>query len=124
MLVCVSLLITASVLFHGAGIALAAVGVAMWFGAPLWKAMTAAWRLWNQHPERLLRASLVSGVAIVIMLAGLFGLPAPVMTTAPGIVDFSDGQVVRALSPGFVESVRCGQWAECCRRRLVDLAPK
>ncbi len=105
MLVCLSLLITASVLFRGAGIALAAVGVVMWFGAPLWKVLTSAWRLWLQHPERLLRASLVSGIAIAVILAGLLGLPAPVMTTAPGIVDFTDGEVVRAVSPGFVESV-------------------
>ena len=45
------------------------------------------------------------------MVLALRHLPAPVMTTAPGIVEFSDGEVVRPDTSGFVEAVhvRSGQ---------------
>lgn len=104
-LISLTLLIAASVLFHGAGIVLAAVGAILWFGRPLWGMCKSLQRLWQQHPERLLRASLVSLVFIAVSTAGLLGLPAPVMTTAPGIVEFTDGQVVRAVTAGFVVAV-------------------
>ena len=104
-LVSLSLLIAASVLFHGAGLALAALGVVCWFGRPLWKMLTGVWQLRLQHPERLIRAALVSVVASAVVAAGLFEMPAPVMTGAPGIVDYTNGEVVRAVTAGFVDAV-------------------
>jgi multidrug efflux pump subunit AcrA (membrane-fusion protein) len=53
----------------------------------------------------LFRASLVSSGLIGALVAALFGLPSPVMTTAPGVVDFTDGEVVRAETPGFIQSI-------------------
>jgi hypothetical protein len=105
LLVTLSLLIMASVLFHGAGLALAAVGVVLWFGRPLWGFLRSLNHLRIQHPERLFRASLVSSGFMGIVFAALFGLPSPVMTTAPGVVDFTDGEVVRAETPGFIEAI-------------------
>lgn len=105
LLVTFSLLIMASVLFHGAGLALAALGACLWFGRPLWGFLKAIHHLRVQHPERLFRASLVSTGLIGVLLAILFGLPSPVMTTAPGVVDFTDGEVVRAETPGFIQSI-------------------
>lgn len=104
-MVSLSLLIMASVLFRGAGLALAATGVCLWFGKPLWELLKTAERLRLQHPERLLRASVICGAAFVVVYAALTGLPSPVMTTVPGIVDFRDGEVVRPETAGFVESV-------------------
>lgn len=104
-LVTLSLLIMASVLFHGAGLALAAIGVCLWFGRPLWEFLRTLNRLRAHHPERLFRASLVSSGLMGLLLAALFGLPSPVMTTAPGVVDFTDGEVVRAETAGFVEKM-------------------
>lgn len=104
-LVSLSLLIMASVLFHGAGIALAASGVCLWFGRPLWNQLKSLERLWRQHPERLFRASLVTGILVALTSATLLGLPSPVMTTAPGVVDFTDGEVVRASTAGFIDCV-------------------
>jgi putative peptide zinc metalloprotease protein len=105
LLVTLSLLIMASVLFHGAGLALAAVGVVLWFGRPLWGFLRSLNHLRVQHPERLFRASLVSSGLMGVLFAALFGLPSPVMTTAPGVVDFTDGEVVRAETPGFIEAI-------------------
>lgn len=105
LLVTFSLLIMASVLFHGAGLALAALGVCLWFVRPLWGFLRTLNHLRVQHPERLFRASLVSSGLIGVLLAALFGLPSPVMTTAPGVVDFTNGEVVRAETPGFIQSI-------------------
>jgi putative peptide zinc metalloprotease protein len=105
LLVTLSLLIMASVLFRGAGLALAAVGVILWFGRPLWGFLRSLNHLRVQHPERLFRASLVSSGLMGAVFAALFGLPSPVMTTAPGVVDFTDGEVVRAETPGFIEAI-------------------
>lgn len=104
-LIVLTLLIAASVLFHGAGIVLAAVGVVLWFGRPIWGMCVGVIRLRQQHPERLLRASMISLVFIAVLTLGLMGLPAPLMSTAPGIVDFTDGQIVRAVTAGFVDAV-------------------
>ncbi len=104
-LVSLSLLIAASVLFHGAGLALAALGVVCWFGRPGWKTLTGFWQLRVQHPERLIRAVLVSVAAAAVVAGGLFGMPAPVMTGAPGIVDYTNGEVVRTPIAGFVDAV-------------------
>jgi putative peptide zinc metalloprotease protein len=105
LLVSLSLLMAASVLFHGAGLILACIGVILWFGRPLWNMLTSLNRLRLQHPERLLRASLICTSVSVVATAAMTGLPAPIMTTAPGIVDFSEGQVVRPETSGFVEVV-------------------
>lgn len=114
LLVLLSLLIMASVLFHGAGLALAAAGACLWFGKPLWNLLTSIQRLRVQHPEKLLRASFVNGVLIAVVATGLLGLPSPVMTTAPGIIDFTNGEVARPVSAGFVDKVHVadGQYVE------------
>jgi putative peptide zinc metalloprotease protein len=119
MLMSLTILIAASVLFRGAGIALAAVGLAMWFGQPIWAMCQSAHRLWRQHPERMFRASLVSMLIFAFVTACLLGLPAPVMTTAPGIVDFANGQIVRALTAGFVDEVHVGDGQEVSHGDLL-----
>lgn len=105
MLVCISLLIAASVLFHGAGVVLAAVGVAAWFGPMLRKLLKLLQTTHQSGPARLVRAGLVSGTALGGVGTLLLLLPAPVMSTAPGIVEYKDGQIVRALTSGFVRHV-------------------
>lgn len=104
-LISVSILIAASVLFHGAGIALAAIGGLLWFGKPLWKLLTELQTMRLQQPERLVRAAAVTafcGSAIAFLI---FAVPAPVMITAPGIVEYTDGEVIRAQTAGFVRQI-------------------
>lgn len=104
-LVAVSLLVAASVLFHGAGIALAVLGAAVWFGRPLLQTLRSVRQMSVQHPQRLLRASVVTTVLALVTTGLVTGLPAPVMTTAPGIVSFHEGQVIRAQASGFVNVI-------------------
>lgn len=105
MTVSLSLLIAASVLFHGAGIALAVAGVVMWFGRPLWRCLKSldTWRL--QQPERLVRAFAMIALCVSALAVLFFVVPAPVMITAPGIVEYTDGEVIRAVTPGFIQQV-------------------
>lgn len=111
LLVTLSLLMAASVLFHGAGLVLAAFGVLLWFCRPVWQFFASLGLLWREFPERLFRAGFITGMIGVLATLALRNLPAPVMTTAPGVVEFSDGEVVRPNTSGFIEAVyvRSGQ---------------
>ena len=103
-LVCVSLTIVASTLFHGAGLVIATSGVFLWIGQPTLRLL----RDWIDHHRHrpsanlrlLLGATMLTGLAAI-----LAGLPWPTARTAPGIVEYTDMQVVRAGSPGFVKQI-------------------
>lgn len=103
-LVCVSLAIAASVLFRGAGLAIAVAGLAMWIAPPALRAFQV---LADQH--RANRWSTVrAGVVSVLLAASTMALlyvPWPGAHTAPGIVEYQDSIVVRAGSPGFVTAI-------------------
>jgi putative peptide zinc metalloprotease protein len=104
-LVAVSLMVAASALFHGAGIALTLLGAAVWFGRPLLQGLRSVRRMSVQDPQRLVRASIVTTVLALVIAGLVTGVPAPIMTTAPGIVSFHEGQVIRAQTSGFVDVV-------------------
>jgi putative peptide zinc metalloprotease protein len=104
-IVSLTLLITASVMFHGAGMALALTGVLIWFARPLWHAIQVLVEAWRQTPARVLRASLASGTTAAAICTVLFRMTAPVAVLAPGIVEYTDGQTVRATTSGFVREV-------------------
>ena len=103
--VSMSLLIAASVLFHGAGVALAVLGVVMWYGKPLWGFLKSLDTLRLQQPERLFRAFAVTSLCASVIAVLFFLVPAPIMISAPGIVDYTDGEVIRAVTPGFIQEV-------------------
>jgi putative peptide zinc metalloprotease protein len=105
LMISVSLLIAASVLFHGAGVALAAAGVVLWFGKPLLGFLKTLNTFRLQQPERLARAVAVIAFCISAAATLIFAVPAPVMITAPGIVEYTNGEVVRSVTAGFVEQV-------------------
>ncbi|MEZ6129750.1 MAG: efflux RND transporter periplasmic adaptor subunit [Planctomycetaceae bacterium] len=111
LLICVTMLIAASVLFHGAGVALAIAGVIAWFGIPTWTVVMFTTRLWRTSPLRLVRGVLVATACIVVMGGVLFRLPVPFSTVAPGIVSLPEGCKVRSGVSGFISRihVRNGQ---------------
>ncbi len=106
-----SLIIGAGVLFHGAGIILAALGVILWYGMPAWQQIRwfrAARVNGTINQRRLATSCLASG----LLLIGMFTvLPAPGTKSAPAIVRYSDEQVLRAAADGFIRQilVRNGQ---------------
>jgi putative peptide zinc metalloprotease protein len=103
-LVCASLAIAASVLFHGAGLALAALGLTAWLVPPALRASRTVIRQYQANPWTVVR------VGAVVMLLATVGttlvcLPWPGACTAPGIIEYRDSVVVRAQSPGFVTAI-------------------
>ena len=104
-LVCVTLLIAASVMFHGAGVALTMAGLLLWFARPAWKTMISLGMLWKKTPVRALRGAGTALAGVSACGVILFLLPAPVTVSAPGIVEYTDGQIVRSTTPGFVRHV-------------------
>ncbi|MEZ6041445.1 MAG: biotin/lipoyl-binding protein [Planctomycetaceae bacterium] len=103
--VCLTLLIAASVLFHGAGIALALAGALAWFAKPVWKSLQSFRQMAQQNPDRLIRGGAILGLGGSTVSALLLLVPAPLVTTAPGIIEYRDGQIIRSVTPGFVDAI-------------------
>ena len=101
----VSLLLAASILAHGAGLILAAVGLVMWFGKPAAQFTKMIWAMRLESPERLIRAVLVFSSLLLATTAAAAWLPAPVLTVAPGIIEYVDAEMIRAETEGFVSQV-------------------
>jgi len=102
--VCASLAIAASMLFHGAGLVLAAVGLAMWLAPPAFRAIRAVVRQHRANPWSTVRAVVVTAF-LTATITALLGMPWPGACKAPGIVEYRDLAVVRAQSPGFVTAI-------------------
>ena len=102
--ICASLLIAASVLLHGAGVAIAIAGVLAWFGVPTFRLGRMLHRMASDSPARLARGALLGGVVLVAGL-GLLALPVPFGAVAPGVVELHEGSRVRAATDGFVETL-------------------
>lgn len=105
MLICFGLLISASVMFHGAGIVIAAAGVLLWFGRPLVQLVQKLWLLTRIDPQKSFRATVLGTASAAALGAFLFLTPWPAGATAPGIMDHLDLAVVRAETPGFVRRI-------------------
>jgi putative peptide zinc metalloprotease protein len=104
MLISVSLVIGASVLFHGAGIAIAILAVISWFAIPMFRTLQAAstrnldTQTWHRGAIRL---ALIAG-----MVAAVFTVvPGPSSKSAPAVVRYEEEQPLRASSDGFVRAV-------------------
>lgn len=105
LLICTTMLIAASVMFEGAGVLLAVVGIIAWFGLPIWKACGQIHRLFQASPLRLVRGSLIVATFCAMLSGVLFGLPVPFSTTAPGVVNLPEGFRVHAEADGFIEHI-------------------
>lgn len=113
-LVCVSLLIAASVLFHGLGVILTAVGILLWVGRPLLQGLRSARRMLRVQAAEFLRASAIATALLLLAGGLLFLLPWPTSRVAPGFVEYRDLAVVRAAGPGFIRDIHVidGQYVE------------
>lgn len=105
MLICAGLMISASVMFHGAGIVLAALGVLVWFGRPLLNLVNRLWQLTRLDPRKSMRAVTLGTVSIATLLAVVLFTPWPAGSTAPGILNHQNLVVLRAETGGFVRRI-------------------
>lgn len=104
-MICVSLGITASVMFGGMGILLAVFGVFSWFGKPMKKLVEDIISLNRSRPQSVYRAAMVAGSIALVLVSSWFWIPNPFAARSPCVVDFEEQSKVRADSAGFVEKV-------------------
>lgn len=104
-LVCVGLVIAAAALFHGAGIVLAVVAVAMWLGLPALGMCRTLRNEFSRDPAKLGRFVTVAGGLSAALAFLLLCVPWPGGRTAPGFVEYSPMHVLRAETPGFVRAI-------------------
>ena len=99
------LVIASSVLFQGAGIVLAAVGVVLWFGMPLFQQYQQLFGPSAKHSINRSRTAFSCGISL-LLLTGMFTFfRAPSIKSAPAIVQFGDETVIRAGADGFVREI-------------------
>lgn len=104
-LICISLTTAASVLFHGAGLILAGIGMISWFGIPLWKIGLDLQRRVHENRPSFVRAMMTGTLGCALLAIVLLGVPWPGAMKAPAIVEYSDQSIVRTAAPGFVQKV-------------------
>lgn len=109
--ICASMIITASVLFEGAGVLLSVLAVVAWFASPLIRLARHVWQISKVSPPRALRGAAVTLPFGLSIIAALATLPVPLQNTAPAIITLPDGHIVRSAADGFVRKihVRDGQ---------------
>lgn len=119
MLICVGLMISASVMFHGAGIILAAAGVLVWFGRPLMNLVIRLWKLTLLEPPKAIRAIGLGTVSSAAIVAFVLLTPWPAGSTAPGIVDHQDVVVLRAETAGFIRRIHVADGEQVTEGQLL-----
>ncbi|WP_197231425.1 efflux RND transporter periplasmic adaptor subunit [Novipirellula artificiosorum] len=105
LLICVSLMIAASAMFAGAGVALAAVGVYLWFAQPAKRFLTAAITLHQTDKPMFWRASIVGSTLLAIGIATVGFVPIPTATRAHAVAQYLPETVVRSRADGFIANV-------------------
>ncbi len=103
--VCVGLILAASLLFHGAGLVLAAFAVIAWVCLPLANGVSLLYQHFTRRPVICLRWALAFSLCVG---SGLFVWnipPWPGARRAEGIIEYAPLSVVRSEVAGFVEEV-------------------
>ncbi|MBC8356717.1 MAG: HlyD family efflux transporter periplasmic adaptor subunit [Planctomycetes bacterium] len=102
-MVCLSLICAASVLFHGAGIVLAVFATVSWFLAPAGKFL--ARLLLRDNWSQLRRLCLVTAAVVGGATLFLSYTPSPFPRRSPGIIEYKPITVLRSDSAGFVRDI-------------------
>ncbi len=103
--ICFSLIIGASVLFYGAGMILAAIGVVLWFVVPIATQIKGLFGPAAPYPVNRRRMTISIATTALIGLSLFSFLKAPASKSAPAIVQFSDEQILRANADGFIRKI-------------------
>ena len=101
----VGLIIAASVMFNGAGLAMGIVGALLWFGLPIFKQCQMMLSANGNTPLNKTRTAFSFLVVAAIMAGMFFVLKAPATKSAPALVQFSDETIIRAAADGFVDEI-------------------
>ncbi len=110
----VSLSIAASVLFYGAGLALALGAIALWGLKSCKQTVVALRDRWRVNPLQVLRAAAVVGGLSFLAAAIWLWIPSPVAVSAPGVIEFVREENLRTPTGGFVEAVEVRDGQQVC----------
>lgn len=102
--ICFALCMTASVMFSGAGLVLAAMGVAAWFGKPVRAFLEARIDEMRYDKPRFFR-SLLFSAAVVLLLSVTFFVPLPKGVDVPAVVRDVPEAIVRSEVDGFLDTL-------------------
>ena len=105
LMICFSLIVGASVLFYGAGVILAAIGVVLWFVVPIANQVKGLFGPAASHPVNRRRSAISLAVTAFAGMSMFLILKAPATKSAPAIVQFADEQILRAKAEGFVREI-------------------
>lgn len=100
-----SLVIAASVLFAGAGVALSALAIASWIGKPAWRTFQHLMDKFGSDPAQAWRAIAIATLVCLVVSFILVAIPSPATVLAPGIVEYRDVEHVRSLTGGFIREI-------------------
>jgi len=105
MIIGVGLLIAAAWMFSGAGVVIAIVGGAQWYGRPLWRGMVGLAEIAGGDRKRLVRPMVVGATWAFCLGLVAFVMPFPTHLSAPAVVRYPSECSVRCQVDGFVEAV-------------------
>ena len=117
--VAVGLTLAAAVMWHGAGVLLAAFGVLAWWGLPAIKAINSLRETVRDTPVAAVRCVVVTFALIATIAAPLMLLPNPRGAVAPGVVDYADARHVRAATEGFLSRIHVGDGDQVAAGELL-----
>lgn len=103
--VCVTLAIAASTMFAGAGVAIAALGLAMWIGQPLHRICHKWLHLRPENPAGAIRSLVLGSLAVAGLLASIFIFPVPTSIRSYASVDYRPETLVRSRCDGMVSKI-------------------
>ena len=105
----VGLIIAASVLMQGAGLAFSIVGVVLWFGLPIARQILSLTSTKSQFPIDKVRTSISIACLVGLILAGFYVFQAPATKSAPAIVQLCNESIVRSDASGFVTAIHVAE---------------
>ncbi|MDM8545949.1 efflux RND transporter periplasmic adaptor subunit [Candidatus Venteria ishoeyi] len=101
-LIMLGLLVAATLLFHGAGVVIATIGLVSWLALPALRFLIQL----NKDPQKravmkhLLLVSVIAGALLAVVLLQVQWSR---NLSAPALLDYADATVIRADSPGFIK---------------------
>ena len=101
----IGLSLAASSLLEGIGLMVAGVGLILWFGIPIFK--FGKYVLLGTEFEQPNRVWFATAATITSLVVGvfLFACPSPSVVSAPVVIDYEPGGIVRTKVAGFVETL-------------------
>ncbi len=103
--IAIGLSLAASGLIEGFGLIVAAIGIVMWVGIPLFK--LCKYVTFGTDTDRPNRAWFAMAMLLTVCIVGgfLYACPSPTVVSAPIVIEYEQLSVVRSNGTGFVKSV-------------------